>query len=66
MKELDTLIQTIRIYSKDGGIEFGIEKRALLIMKKRKKETALVLPNQESIWKFEKKKTKNIRDEIKS
>ena len=33
IKELGTLIQTIRIYSQNIGIEFGIEKCALLIMK---------------------------------
>ena len=39
-KELETLIQTIRIYSKDIGMEFRIEKCALLIMKNRKREAA--------------------------
>ena len=32
-KELETLIQTIRIYSQDTGMEFGIEKYAMLIVK---------------------------------
>ena len=32
-KELETLIQTIRIYSQDTGMEFDIEKCAMLIMK---------------------------------
>ena len=32
-KELETLIQTIRIYSQDIRIEFGIEKCATLIIK---------------------------------
>ena len=31
--ELETLIHTIRIYSQDIGMEFGIEKCALLVMK---------------------------------
>ena len=32
-KELETLILTVRIYSQDIGMEFGIEKCALLVMK---------------------------------
>ena len=32
-KEVEVLMQTIRIYSKDIGMEFGIEKCAILIMK---------------------------------
>ena len=32
-KEVETLIHTIRIYSQDIGMEFGIEKCALLVMK---------------------------------
>ena len=32
-KELETLIQTIRIYSQDRRMEFSIEKYAMLIMK---------------------------------
>ena len=32
-KELDTLIQTVRIYSQDVRMEFGIEKRVMLVMK---------------------------------
>ena len=32
-KELETLIQTISIYSKFIGMEFGIEKCATLIMR---------------------------------
>ena len=34
-KELETPIQTIRIYSQDIVIEFGIEKYAMLIMWQR-------------------------------
>ena len=49
-KELETLVQTIRIYSHDLRMEFGIGKCALLV-KKRKKEIAegIELPNQEGI-----------------
>ena len=35
-KELETLIHTIRIYSQDIGMEFGIEKCVMLIMKSGK------------------------------
>ena len=35
-KGLGTLIHAVRIYSQDIGIEFGIEKCAMLIMKSRK------------------------------
>ena len=32
-QELETLIQTIRIYSQDMGMEFGTEKCATLLIK---------------------------------
>ena len=35
-KELETLIHTIRIYSQDIGMEFSIEKCAMLVMKSGK------------------------------
>ena len=35
-KELETLIQTVRIYSQNIGMEFGIEKCAMLVMKSGK------------------------------
>ena len=35
-KELETLIEAVRIYSDDIGKEFGSEKYAILIMKSRK------------------------------
>ena len=38
-KELETLNQTIGIYSQDRGIEFNTEKCALLIIKSRKRDT---------------------------
>ena len=37
-KELKTLIQTVRIYSQDIGMEHGIEKCAKLIMKSGKQQ----------------------------
>ena len=47
-KELETLIQTVRIYSQDIGMEFGIEKCALIVMKRGKQVMAegVELPNQ--------------------
>ena len=32
-KELETLIHAVRIYSQDIGMEFGIEKSDMLVMK---------------------------------
>ena len=37
-KELENLIQTIRIYSQDIGISLGIEKCSMLIMKGGKRQ----------------------------
>ena len=36
-KELETLIRAVRIYSQDIGIEFGIEKCAMLVLKSGKR-----------------------------
>ena len=38
-KELESLLITIRMYSQDLGMEFGIEKSAILITEKKKSET---------------------------
>ena len=48
-KELETMMQSIRIYSQLIGMEFRIEKCAMLIMKSGKRETAegIELLNQE-------------------
>ena len=48
-KKSETLTQTVRIYSQDIGIEFGIEKCAMLIMRSRKwhMTKGIQLPNQE-------------------
>ncbi len=50
-KELENLIQAVRIYSQDIGMEFGIEKCAMLIMKsgKRHMTEGIELPNQDKI-----------------
>ena len=49
-KELENLIHTIRIYSQDIGMEFGIERCALLFMKSGKQHVTdgIELPNAES------------------
>ena len=49
-KDLETLIYT-RIYSQDIGIEFGIEKYAILVMKSgnRQIRERIELPKQERI-----------------
>ena len=51
-KELETLIHTVRIYSQDIGMEFGIEKCAMLVMKsgKRHMTDGMELPNHDKIW----------------
>ena len=48
-KELEILIQALRIYSLDTGMEFGIEKCAMLIRKSRKQQIkeGIELPNKE-------------------
>ena len=50
-KELENLIHTVWIYSQDIGMEFGIEKCALLVMKsgKRHLTDGIELPNQDKI-----------------
>ena len=37
-KEIETLIQTIRIFSQDMGMEFGIKKCVMLIIKGKDKQ----------------------------
>ena len=50
-KELETLIHTVRIYSQDIGMEFGIEKCTMPKMNCRKRHMSegMDLPNQEKI-----------------
>ena len=50
-EELETQIHTVRIYSQDIGMEFGIEKCALLVMKsgKRHLTDGIEQPNQDKI-----------------
>ena len=46
-KGLDSLVQTVRVFSEDMGMEFGIEKCAMLVMEKGKivKSVGIELPN---------------------
>ena len=50
-KELETLIHAVRIYSQDIGMEFGIEKCAILVMKsgKRHLTDGIELPKVDKI-----------------
>ena len=50
-KELETLIHDVRIYTQDIGMEFGIEKCAMLVMKSSKRHLTdgIELPNQDKI-----------------
>ena len=58
-KELETLIQTVRIYSQDIGMEFEIEKCTMLVMKsgKRHMMEGVELPNEVAIRTFREKVT---------
>ena len=58
-KGLETLIHAVRIYSQDIGIESGIEKCAMLVMKsgKRRLTDGMELPNQDKIRTFGEKET---------
>ena len=50
-KEQETLIHTVRIYSQDIEMEFGIEKCAMLVMKSGKRHITdgIELPNHDKI-----------------
>ena len=58
-KELETLIHTVRIYSRDIGIEFSIEKCAMLVMKSGKwhMTDGMELPNDDKIRTLEENET---------
>ena len=58
-KELETLIHAVRIYSQDMGMEFGIEKCAMLVMKsvKRHMTDGMEQPNHDKIRTLGKEKT---------
>ena len=58
-KELETLIHAVRIYGQDIGMEFGIEKCAMLVMKsgKRHMTDGIELPNYKKIRTLEENET---------
>ena len=58
-KEQETLIHSVRIYSQDIGMEFGIEKCAILVMKsgKRHLTDGMEQPNQNKIRMLGEKET---------
>ena len=58
-KELEILIHAVRIYSQDIGMEFAIEKRAILVMKsgKRHLTDGIELLNQDKIRTLGKNET---------
>ena len=58
-KELETFIHTVRIYSQDIEMEFGIEKCAILVMKsgKRHMTDGMELPNHDKIRTLGEKET---------
>ena len=62
-KELETLILAVKIYSLDIGMEFAIEKCAMLIMKSRKWHMTekIELPKKSKLEHSEKRKLTNIR-----
>ena len=58
-KELETLLHAVRIYSQDIGMEFDIEKCAMLVMKSVKWHLTdrMELPNQDKIRRLGEKET---------
>ena len=58
-REMETLIYAVRIYSQDIGMEFGIEKSTMLVMKsgKRHMTDGMELPNHDRIRTLEEKET---------
>ena len=52
---LDSLVQTVHVFSEDIGMEFGIEKYAMLVMEKGKivKSVGIELPNGKVIKSLE-------------
>ena len=58
-KELESLIQVVRIYSQDIGIEFGTEKCAILITRSRKRHMTegIEILNKNKIRTLEEKET---------
>ena len=61
-KELESLIHRVRIYSRDIGMEFGIEKCAMLVMKsgKRQLTDGMELSNKDKIKNARRKRNLQI------
>ena len=55
-REIDSLVKTVQVISKDIGMEFGIKKCGVVIMKRGKlsKTDGIALPNGETIKEVEK------------
>ena len=53
--QLETLINSVRVFSPDINMEFGIEKRGILVMKKGKyaKSDGINLPNEKEIQEID-------------
>ena len=58
-KELEILIHAVRIYSQDEGMDLGLKKRAILLMKRGKRHLmdGVELPNQDKIRTLREKET---------
>ena len=58
-KEQETLIQAVRMYSQDIGMEFGLEKYAMFVMKSGKRHITdgMERPNQDKIRTLGENKT---------
>ena len=58
-KELETLIHTVKIYSRYIGIELGVKKCIMLVMKSGKQQLTdgMELPNQDKIKMLDKNET---------
>ena len=63
-KGLDSLVQTVRVFSEDIGMEFGIEKGAMLVMEKGKivKSVGIELPNGKVIMSLQEGKVISIKE----
>ena len=59
---MDSLVQTVRVFSEDIGTEFGIEKCALLVVEKGKilKSVGIELPDGNVIKSLQEVKVRSI------